>query len=136
MAADGNEIKGCCSSNEEEDKRIIVIPEDWKRRRRKTLVIFLMNRFMMGMELTSVTTTLWWYVNHELSTTNPNFFYGLISCGRSIAGAIFTIAATRWFDKSRRLKLLTLILTAVIQVLFCIELYCIHIQRSSHILGA
>ena len=104
-------------SDEEHEGYLHDIPEVWKRKRRTTLIIFVLNRFIMGLEFTSMTNTLWWYLNHGIVTDNPNFFYGLISSGRSFAGAIFTIAVTRWFDKSRRLKLLTLVMTTVIQVL-------------------
>ena len=89
----------------------LVIPEVWRRRRRQTASMIFLNRFLQGFEFTMVFTTLWWYVNNEITTSNIPLSYGIIGSGRFVVPLLLGTVVTRWFDVSRKLRSFTLVHT-------------------------
>lgn len=90
------------------------IPEEWKKKRRQTMATFVLHRFYCGLEFSILLTTAWSYVNHGLHNSNPNLFYGLIAASTSVAGIFFMPVAAKWYDKHKRMKIITLIINSLV----------------------
>ena len=84
----------------EEDKNINY-PDGWKTRRNHTVGIFFFSYFILGLDFTTIYSTMWQYVNEDMNNADPYLSYGLIAAGRFVAPILFLMPVARWFDKTR-----------------------------------
>ena len=97
----------------------VPIPDGWKVKRRSTLFMFLLSGFIQGVDFTTVSATLWVYVNDSLANANPRLHYGLIAGGRYLAPIVFGTVVAGWLDKSRSLKRLTFCIGFLLNIGLC-----------------
>ena len=86
---------------------------EWLRKRSMTSWICIMYGLMIGMEYSSIMTSLFYYLEHDLKIQNKNMWYSLIMCVTALSSAINGLLVGRLFDKTRRLKTVMLIFTSI-----------------------
>ena len=87
-----------------DDEDHIDYPEGWKRKRKRTMGIFFFSFYIMGLEFTTIYSTLWQYVKKDMSNADPYLAYGMIASGRFVVPLLFLVEVSRWFDRTRSLR--------------------------------
>ena len=108
-------------------------PDGWKQRRKHTVGIFFFSSFIHGLEFTTIFSTIWHYVDKDVHDADPDLWYGLIAAGRFVAPILFLIPVSRWFDKTRSIRVFMVITGLLMNVGYV--LYMVHSSPYIPVLG-
>ena len=85
----------------------------WRRKRETTSWICIVYSLMIGMEYSSIMTSLFFYLKDDVMVGNNqnNMWYSFIMCVTAFSAAINGVLAGKIFDRTRKLKAAMLIFT-------------------------
>ena len=100
-----------------------VIPEEqweeWKKKRKTTTIGCLIVAFADGMDRSFFFSPLYMYLATMVHVSNPELFYGIIIASFNLSSTISGLYISRYFDKTKKLRLFTTLLF-VLQIVGCL----------------
>ena len=94
------------TSTEEDDEA------KWRRKRATTSWICIVYALMIGMEYSSIMTSLFFYLKHDVKVENhQKMWYSVIMCVTCLSASFNGILAGKIFDRTRKLKAAMLLFT-------------------------
>lgn len=90
--------------------------ETWKKKRQTTFLVYMSVFFLRGLERSANTATLWIYLTKLIRTDHPDLYYGLINIAVFIAPMFLSSVVARYADKTRRTKLIIIILNFIAMI--------------------
>ena len=94
------------TSTEEDDEA------KWRCKRATTSWICIVYGLMIGMEYSSIMTSLFFYLKHDVKVENDQkMWYSVIMCVTALSSSINGILAGKIFDRTRKLKTAMLLFT-------------------------
>ena len=87
----------------------------WKSMRRKTTIAMLIVNLIGGIDISIMLTTLIPYLKYTIKVKNVNLFYALTTTAFCIGSALFGMAAGKIVDRTRLIKIFTII-TLLLQI--------------------
>ena len=89
----------------------VAVDPKWYHKRRTTSWICIAYALTIGMEYSSVMTSLFFYLREDVKVEHQKMWYGIVMCVTGLSGAFNGVLAGKLFDKTRRLKATMIIFT-------------------------
>lgn len=105
----------------------------WEKKRRNTVFGYILVATMIGLDYSFMFTTLYLYLRDMVKTSRPDLYYGIMIGVYSLSSTLFGVVSGRWVDKTRKIKLYSLI-TLLLQIIGCC-LYIIHFNIAYPLIG-
>ena len=105
-------MKNLTSSNIVKNMSVEDDEAKWRRKRATTSWICIVYALMIGMEYSSIMTSLFFYLKHDVKVENDQkLWYSVIMCVTALSSSINGILAGKIFDRTRKLKAAMLLFT-------------------------
>ena len=86
---------------------------EWIKRRRISAYICIAYAFLIGLEYSSISISLLFYLTEDVGVDNPKKWYSGLMTALSLSASINGLLAGKFIDRTRRLRLCMLVFTAI-----------------------